>query len=192
MRVGMGYDVHRLVEGRDLILGGVQIPYEKGLLGHSDADVLLHAIMDALLGAAALGDIGKHFPDSDEAYKGISSIRLLEKVGELLEEHFYFIGNIDATVIAQRPKLAPYREEMRENVAKALGISVDQVSIKATTEEGLGFTGTGEGISAQAIALLESVGNISYGYDPMEQENVGCPGRAGCAGCAGCGKAQKE
>lgn len=192
MRVGMGYDVHRLVEGRDLILGGVQIPYEKGLLGHSDADVLLHAVMDALLGAAALGDIGKHFPDSDEAYKGISSIRLLEKVGELLEEHFYFIGNIDATVIAQRPKLAPYREEMRENVAKALGISVDQVSIKATTEEGLGFTGTGEGISAQAIALLESVGNISYGYDPMEQENAGCPGRAGCAGCTGCGKAQKE
>lgn len=192
MRVGMGYDVHRLVEGRDLILGGVQIPYEKGLLGHSDADVLLHAVMDALLGAAALGDIGKHFPDSDEAYKGISSIRLLEKVGELLEEHFYFIGNIDATVIAQRPKLAPYREEMRENVAKALGISVDQVSIKATTEEGLGFTGTGEGISAQAIALLESVGNISYGYDPMEQENAGCPGRAGCAGCTGCGKVQKE
>ena len=192
MRVGMGYDVHRLVEGRDLILGGVQIPYEKGLLGHSDAYVLLHAIMDALLGAAALGDIGKHFPDSDEAYKGISSIRLLEKVGELLEEHFYFIGNIDATVIAQRPKLAPYREEMRENVAKALGISVDQVSIKATTEEGLGFTGTGEGISAQAIALLESVGNISYGYDPMEQENAGCPGRAGCAGCTGCGKVQKE
>ena len=192
MRVGMGYDVHRLVEGRDLILGGVQIPYEKGLLGHSDADVLLHAIMDALLGAAALGDIGKHFPDSDEAYKGISSIRLLEKVGELLEEHFYFIGNIDTTVIAQRPKLAPYREEMRENVAKALGISVDQVSIKATTEEGLGFTGTGEGISAQAIALLESVGNISYGYDPMEQENAGCPGRAGCAGCTGCGKVQKE
>ena len=192
MRVGMGYDVHRLVEGRDLILGGVQIPYEKGLLGHSDADVLLHAIMDALLGAAALGDIGKHFPDSDEAYKGISSIRLLEKVGELLEEHFYFIGNVDATVIAQRPKLAPYREEMRENVAKALGISVDQVSIKATTEEGLGFTGTGEGISAQAIALLESVGNISYGYDPMEQENAGCPGRAGCAGCTGCGKVQKE
>lgn len=192
MRVGMGYDVHRLVEGRDLILGGVQIPYEKGLLGHSDADVLLHAIMDALLGAAALGDIGKHFPDSDEAYKGISSIRLLEKVGELLEEHFYFIGNIDATVIAQRPKLAPYREEMRENVAKALGISMDQVNIKATTEEGLGFTGTGEGISAQAIALLESVGNISYGYDPMEQENTGCPGRAGCAGCTGCGKVQKE
>ena len=192
MRVGMGYDVHRLVEGRDLILGGVQIPYEKGLLGHSDADVLLHAIMDALLGAAALGDIGKHFPDSDEAYKGISSIRLLEKVGELLEEHFYFIGNIDATVIAQRPKLTPYREEMRENVAKALGISVDQVSIKATTEEGLGFTGTGEGISAQAIALLESVGNISYGYDPMEQENAGCPGRAGCAGCTGCGRVQKE
>ena len=192
MRVGMGYDVHRLVEGRDLILGGVQIPYEKGLLGHSDADVLLHAIMDALLGAAALGDIGKHFPDSDEAYKGISSIRLLEKVGERLEEHFYFIGHIDATVIAQRPKLAPYREEMRENVAKALGISADQVSIKATTEEGLGFTGTGEGISAQAIALLESVGNISYGYDPMEQENAGCPGRAGCAGCTGCGKVQKE
>ena len=192
MRVGLGYDVHKLTEGRELILGGVNIPYERGLLGHSDADVLVHAIMDALLGAAALGDIGKHFPDSDERYKGISSIRLLEKVGELLEEHFYFIGNIDATVIAQRPKLAPYREEMRENVAKALGISVDQVSIKATTEEGLGFTGTGEGISAQAIALLESVGNISYGYDPMEQENTGCPGRAGCAGCTGCGKVQKE
>ena len=192
MRIGMGYDVHRLVEGRDLILGGVKIPYEKGLLGHSDADVLLHAIMDALLGAAALGDIGKHFPDSDEAYKGISSIKLLEKVGELLEEHFYFIGNIDATVIAQRPKLAPYREEMRENVAKALGISVDQVSIKATTAEGLVFTGTGDGISAQAIALLESVGNLSYGYDPMQQETSCCPGAAGCAGCAGCGRVQKE
>ncbi len=155
MRIGMGYDVHRLAEGRELILGGVKIPYEKGLLGHSDADVLLHAVMDALLGAAGLGDIGQHFPDTDDAYKGISSIRLLEKVGELLAERRYVIGNLDATVIAQRPKLSPCREEMRQNIAEALRISVSQVNVKATTEEGLGFTGTGEGISAQAIALLE-------------------------------------
>ena len=152
----MGYDVHRLAEGRDLILGGVKIPYEKGLLGHSDADVLLHAVMDALLGAAALGDIGQHFPDTDDAYRGISSVKLLEQVGELLWKHQYRIGNIDATVIAQRPKLSPYREEMRRNIAEALRIPVSLVNVKATTEEGLGFTGSGEGISAQAAALLES------------------------------------
>ena len=154
MRVGMGYDVHRLTENRDLILGGVKIPYEKGLLGHSDADVLLHAIMDALLGAAALGDIGKHFPDNDEQYKDISSIILLEHVGKLLKDNNYTIGNIDATIIAQKPKLAPYREQMVKNVAKALNINENQVCIKATTEEGLGFTGEGLGISSQAIALL--------------------------------------
>ena len=144
MRVGLGYDVHRLVEDRKLILGGVEIPYEKGLLGHSDADVLLHAIMDALLGAAALGDIGKHFPDSDEKYKGISSIKLLEEVGKLLDEHLYVINNIDATVIAQRPKVGPYREQMIKNIANALKIDENLINVKATTEEGLGFTGNGE------------------------------------------------
>ena len=156
MRVGQGYDVHRLAEGRKLILGGVEVPFEKGLLGHSDADVLVHAVMDALLGAAALGDIGQHFPDTDDAYRGISSVKLLEQVGELLWKHQYRIGNIDATVIAQRPKLSPYREEMRRNIAEALRIPVSLVNVKATTEEGLGFTGSGEGISAQAAALLES------------------------------------
>lgn len=159
MRVGMGYDVHRLVKDRDLILGGVRIPYEKGLMGHSDADVLLHAIMDALLGAAALGDIGKHFPDTDPKYEGASSIKLLEYVGKLIEDKLYVIGNIDATIIAQRPKMAPHIEKMRENVAQALHIEVDQVNIKATTEEGLGFTGSGEGISSQAIACLETIAN---------------------------------
>lgn len=154
MRIGMGYDVHKLTEGRDLILGGVNIPWEKGLLGHSDADVLIHAVMDALLGAAALGDIGKHFPDTDPAYKGISSIRLLEHVAALLRENGYAVGNIDATIIAQKPKMAPHIPQMRENMAKALGISVSQLNVKATTEEGLGFTGTGEGISSQAICLL--------------------------------------
>ena len=144
MRVGLGYDVHKLVEGRDLILGGVNIPYEKGLLGHSDADVLVHAIMDALLGAAALGDIGKHFPDTDPAYKGADSLKLLEHVGKILDEHLFMIENIDATIIAQRPKMAPHIPTMRENVARGLGIEVDQVNIKATTEEGLGFTGNGE------------------------------------------------
>ena len=151
----MGYDVHKLVENRKLILGGVEIEYEKGLLGHSDADVVVHAIMDALLGAAALGDIGKHFPDTDPKYKGISSIELLKHVGKLLKENGYVIGNIDATIICQRPKLAPYREEMVQNVAKALEIETNQVCIKATTEEGLGFTGEGKGISSQAIALLQ-------------------------------------
>lgn len=154
MRIGMGYDVHKLVEKRDLILGGVKIPYELGLLGHSDADVLLHAIMDSLLGAAALGDIGKHFPDTDSKYKGISSIELLKHVGNLLTEHNYKIGNIDATIIAQKPKMAPHIPTMRENIASALNISVDQINVKATTEEGLGFTGEGLGISSQSICLL--------------------------------------
>ncbi len=154
MRIGMGYDVHRLEKDRKLILGGVTIPYEYGLIGHSDADVVVHAIMDALLGAAALGDIGKHFPDNDEQYKDISSIILLEHVGKLLKDNNYTIGNIDATIIAQKPKLAPYREQMVKNVAKALKINENQVCIKATTEEGLGFTGEGLGISSQAIALL--------------------------------------
>ncbi len=154
MRIGTGYDVHRLTEGRELILGGVTIPYEKGLLGHSDADVLLHAIMDALLGAAALGDIGTHFPDTDPAYEGISSMTLLSRVGEILTEAGYQVGNLDATLIAQRPKMAPYIPAMRQHVADALSLSLDQVSIKATTEEGLGFTGRGEAIAAQAVALL--------------------------------------
>lgn len=154
MRIGMGYDVHRLVEDRDLILCGVKVPFEKGLLGHSDADVCLHAIMDALLGAAALGDIGQHFPDTDPQYKGISSILLLEHVGKLLKDNHFTIGNIDATIIAQHPKLFPYRPQMVTNVANALDISENQVCIKATTEEGLGFTGRQEGISSQAICLL--------------------------------------
>ncbi len=173
----MGYDVHRLVEGRDLIIGGVKIPYEKGLLGHSDADVLLHAIMDALLGAAALGDIGKHFPDTDPAYKGISSIKLLEKVGELLEENHVFIENIDATIIAQAPKMRPHIDTMRENIAKALLIDVGQVNVKATTEEGLGFTGSGEGISSQAICL------VTTPFDLTAQAMQG-----GCGSCSGCRK----
>ena len=159
MRIGTGYDVHRLTAGRDLVIGGVRIPYEKGLLGHSDADVLLHAIMDALLGAAALGDIGKHFPDTDMAYQGISSVKLLEHVKELLEEQCFLIENIDATIIAQAPKMRPHIETMRENIAKALEIEISQVNIKATTEEGLGFTGRGEGIASQAIALLTEAAN---------------------------------
>ena len=154
MRIGQGYDVHRLVEGRRLILGGVEIPYEKGLLGHSDADVLLHALMDALLGAAALGDIGQHFPDKDPQYEGADSMELLSRVCALLRQKGYRVGNCDCTVIAQRPKLAPYIPAMRENIASALGIPTDRVSVKATTEEGLGFTGEGAGIAAQAIALL--------------------------------------
>lgn len=179
MRIGMGYDVHRLVEDRKLILGGVEIPYEKGLLGHSDADVLLHAIMDALLGAAALGDIGKHFPDTDAQYKGISSIALLKKVGELLEENFFMIENIDATIIAQAPKMRPHIDTMRQNIADALGISIEQINVKATTEEGLGFTGTGEGISSQAICMLNTPRGL-YSDDVMQQ--------GGCAGCSGCSK----
>ena len=155
MRIGMGYDVHRLTEDRKLVLGGVEIPYEKGLLGHSDADVLLHAVMDALLGAAALGDIGKHFPDTDPAYKGISSILLLKHVGGLLRSNGWKIGNINATVIAQRPKLAPYIRNMCENIAEALDIDIDQINVKATTEEGLGFTGEGLGIASNAICIVE-------------------------------------
>lgn len=157
MRIGHGYDVHRLTEGRKLILGGVDIPYEKGLLGHSDADVLTHAIMDALLGAAALGDIGKLFPDTNPAYAGADSLVLLERVGKRLSDAGYRVGNIDATILAQRPKLAPHIPQMRANLANRLEIEVDQVSIKATTEEGLGFTGTGEGMAAHAVCLLESV-----------------------------------
>ena len=155
MRVGIGYDVHRLTENRALILGGVEIPFEKGLLGHSDADVLVHAIMDALLGAAALGDIGKHFPDTDPAYKGISSILLLQHVTRLIEEHGFRIGNVDATIIAQKPKMAPHIPQMRKNMAQAMNIEESRLNIKATTEEGLGFTGRQEGIASQAICLLE-------------------------------------
>ena len=178
MRIGMGYDVHRLVEGRDLIMGGVKIPYEKGLLGHSDADVLLHAISDALLGGAALGDIGKHFPDSDPAYKGISSLLLLGRVGELLEEKGFLIENIDATIIAQAPKMRPYIDTMRENIADALGITAEQVNVKATTEEGLGFTGTGQGISAQAVCMLTSPFNLVAEDVQMDK----------CGACSGCSK----
>lgn len=160
-RVGEGYDVHKLVEGRDLILGGVKIPFEKGLLGHSDADVLLHAIMDALLGAMALGDIGKHFPDTDEKYKGVSSIELLKEVKRIIKDNCekkgkaFEICNIDATIICQLPKLRPYIDNMRENIAASLEFDIDRVSVKATTEEGLGFTGRGEGIAAKAISLVE-------------------------------------
>lgn len=159
MRIGMGYDVHKLVEDRDLILGGVKIPYSLGLLGHSDADVLLHAIMDSLLGAAALGDIGKHFPDSDDRYKGISSIELLKHVGSLLKENNWLIENIDSTIIAQKPKMAPHIENMRKNISEALNINIDQINVKATTEEGLGFTGEGKGISSQSICLLTKKSN---------------------------------
>lgn len=157
MRIGMGYDVHRLVENRDLILGGVTIPYKKGLLGHSDADVLLHAIIDSLLGATALGDIGTHFPDTDPKYKGISSINLLKEVGILIHTNGYSINNIDSTIIAQAPKMAPHIQTMRENISKALNISLDKINVKATTEEGLGFTGTGEGISSQSICLVTNL-----------------------------------
>lgn len=162
MRIGMGYDVHRLVEDRPLILGGVNIPYEKGLLGHSDADCLLHAIMDSLLGAAALGDIGKHFPDSDERYKGADSLKLLEEVRKMIDEKEYIIGNIDATIIAQKPKMSPFIPEMRRKIAETLVIEEDRINIKATTEEGLGFTGEGLGIACQSIALLETVDNYIY------------------------------
>lgn len=184
MRVGMGYDVHKLVEGRRLILGGVEIPYKKGLLGHSDADVLLHAIMDALLGAAGMGDIGKHFPDTEEKYKGISSIELLKIVKEKVNEQLYVIENIDATVIAQKPKLAEYIKEMKKCIAKALEIQEDRVNIKATTEEGLGFTGEEKGISSQAVCLLTEVENYRYDSKILPYGN-NC---GNCAGCKGCGK----
>ena len=179
MRIGQGYDVHRLVENRKLILGGVEIAYEKGLLGHSDADVLLHAVMDALLGAAALGDIGKHFPDSDPAYKGADSMELLSHVGKLIDERGYFIENIDATIIAQRPKMAPHIPQMKENIAKVLQINPGQVNVKATTEEGLGFTGEGQGISASAVCILSEIQNY-VGADIL----VG----GSCEGCGGCPK----
>ncbi len=179
MRVGMGYDVHRLVEGRDLIIGGVKIPYEKGLLGHSDADVLLHAIMDALLGAAALGDIGKHFPDTDERYKGADSRALLREVARMLEEENYLVDNIDATIIAQAPKMRPHIDTMRQIIADDLGIEVSQVNVKATTEEGLGFTGAGEGISSQAICSLTSM--FDRGATVFDSESADR-----CSSCPGC------
>lgn len=183
MRVGLGYDVHKLVDDRDLIMGGVKIPYEKGLLGHSDADVLLHAIMDALLGAAALGDIGKHFPDTDPAYKRISSLDLLSHVGKLIENEGYMISNIDATIIAQAPKMRPYIDEMRANIARTLGIELSAVNVKATTEEGLGFTGEGLGISAQAIAGLESIFDYTALHAVYGNNSAGS-----CEGCSGCKK----
>ena len=173
----MGYDVHKLTEGRKLILGGVEIPHSLGLLGHSDADVLLHAIMDALLGAAALGDIGKHFPDTNEKYRGISSLKLLEQVGALLEQEHYIIENIDATVIAQKPKLRPYIEQMEQNIADTLHIAKNQVNVKATTEEHLGFTGREEGISANAVCMLSTI---------YENSMVVGDSEGGCPGCGGC------
>ena len=174
MRIGTGYDVHRLVEGRKLILGGVEIPFEKGLLGHSDADVLCHAISDAILGAAALGDIGKHFPDTDPEYLGADSLELLKRCGEMAETELFYIENVDATILCQRPKLRPYIDTMRENIAKALGLTLDRVSVKATTEEGLGFTGAGEGIAVQAVCLLESL---------LSPEGVDVSGCGSCTGC---------
>lgn len=179
MRIGSGYDVHKLVPDRKLILGGVEIEYELGLLGHSDADVLLHAVMDALLGAAALGDIGKHFPDSDEKYRGISSIELMKSVAQLLDDNNYIIENIDSTIIAQRPKLSPYIDLMRKNIADALLIDVDRVSVKATTEEGLGFTGEGLGIAVQAVALITKAESIVYD-DIMNERQTSCTGCSGC------------
>jgi 2-C-methyl-D-erythritol 2,4-cyclodiphosphate synthase len=181
MRIGTGYDVHKLVENRELIIGGVTIPYEKGLMGHSDADVLIHAVMDALLGAAALGDIGRHFPDTDEAYKGASSIELLKRVKELLEKKLYLIENIDATIIAQRPKMSSYIPQMIKNIADTLGITKEQINIKATTEEGLGFTGEGLGIAANAVCLLESM--MSYQVDVTPSDT-----KKDCGGCGGCPK----
>lgn len=194
MRIGTGYDVHRLVEDRALIMGGVVIPYEKGLLGHSDADVLLHAIMDALLGAAALGDIGKHFPDSNEKYKGVSSMELLKAVKEMLDEELYIVENIDATIIAQKPKMAPYLQEMRANIAEVLQIDISQVNVKATTEEGLGFTGSGEGIASQAVCLLENVRNFSYGGNggSAYAYDAGMEAGTACAHCSGCHKRMEE
>ena len=183
MRIGNGYDVHRLVPDRKLILGGVEIPYEKGLLGHSDADVLIHAIMDALLGAAALGDIGMYFPDTDPDYKGADSMQLLARVRDMLADRAYYIENIDATIIAQRPKLAPYIETMVRNIASVLAISTGQVNVKATTEEGLGFTGEGLGIAASAVCLLSEIQNY-IGIDVMaEGSAIGSGDRACCSGC---------
>ena len=177
MRIGTGYDVHRLVEGRKLILGGVDIPYEKGLLGHSDADVLVHAVMDALLGAAALGDIGLHFPDSDPAYRGADSLQLLRRVVEILAENGYLVENVDATIIAQAPKLRPYIDQMRKNIASAMETDPDRVSVKATTEEHLGFTGRLEGISAQAAALIASPADLTS-RDMAAAPCGSCPARS--------------
>ncbi|MBR0146589.1 MAG: 2-C-methyl-D-erythritol 2,4-cyclodiphosphate synthase [Eubacterium sp.] len=185
MRIGMGYDVHRLVEGRDLILGGVKIEHTMGLLGHSDADCLTHAVMDALLGAAAMGDIGKHFPDTDPAYEGADSMKLLAEVVRLLDREGYIIGNVDATIIAQKPKMAPHIPEMRRRLAEVMQITEDRINVKATTEEGLGFTGTEEGIACQAICLLETVDN--YMYQDVVSGAVGAPEQAEhgvtCEGC---------
>lgn len=180
MRIGNGYDVHRLTEGRQLILGGVRIPFEKGLLGHSDADVLVHAIMDALLGAAALGDIGLHFPDNDPAYKGADSLELARRVSGILAENGYLIENVDSTVIAQAPRLRPFIDQMRANIADALDIDVSQVSVKATTEEHLGFTGRGEGISAQASALITSPRDLTARQVVPAGENLQADGCAAC------------
>lgn len=185
MRAGMGYDVHRLVKDRKLIIGGVEIPYEYGLLGHSDADVLLHAIMDALLGAAAMGDIGRHFPDSDEKYRGISSIKLLSKVNKLLSENGFIIENIDATIIAQKPKMAPFIDEMVVNISDTLKIEKNRVNIKATTEEGLGFTGSGEGISSQAICMLSVVDDMKYSSIDVTDRGESIY-NSSCDGCSGC------
>lgn len=198
MRIGMGYDVHKLVEGRKLILGGVQIPYEKGLEGHSDADVLVHAVMDALLGAAALGDIGRHFPDTDEKYRNADSLVLLAQVKELLEKECYIIGNIDTTIIAQKPKLASHIPYMAENIARVLNIDTKQVNIKATTEEGLGFTGTGEGISSQAVCLLYEVENYTDNinsklvYSYVQGEELDSSEIRSCEKCSGCCKKQLQ
>ena len=183
MRVGIGYDVHRLVEVRKLILGGVEIPHTLGLLGHSDADVLLHAIMDALLGAAALGDSGQHFPDTDPAYEGADSLKLLAHVGDLLNQNGYAIENIDATVIAQKPKLAPHIAQMRQNIADTLHLDLSQVNVKATTEERLGFTGREEGISSQAICALTGLFDASA---PVAASG------GGCSGCSGCPREEKK
>ncbi len=191
MRIGMGYDVHRLVEGRPLILGGVKIEYEKGLLGHSDADCLAHAIMDALLGAAAMGDIGKHFPDTDPAYEGADSMKLLAEVVKLLDREGYIIGNVDATIIAQKPKMAPHIPAMRTRMAEVMGIEENRINLKATTEEGLGFTGAGEGISCQAICLLETVDN--YMYQDVVTGAVGAPEvQERGVTCASCPMKKKE
>ena len=179
MRIGNGYDVHRLEEGRKLILGGVNIPYEKGLLGHSDADVLTHAIMDALLGAVAEGDIGRHFPDTDERYKDVDSLKLLMVVGKIIEDKLYVIENIDAVIMAEKPKLAPFIPEMVKNIATALGIEESQVNIKATTEEGLGFTGSGEGMKAQAVCLLKEM---------INEDDYMMGGCGSCGGCGGCSR----
>ena len=176
MRVGTGYDVHRLCDDREMVIGGVKIDYEKGLLGHSDADVLLHAISDALLGAAALGDIGKHFPDTDDKYKGISSLILLKEVGNLLTDNGFYINNIDATIIAQAPKMRPYIDEMRENIANTLQLDISQINVKATTEEGLGFTGSKEGIAAQAVCLISEANEMASAV-----MNSGCEYCGGCS-----------